>query len=95
MAKATGKQVVSWRINLKNGASVDLNVIENDQFDKDITKWVKGVAKRKRVFLNSEFEQGELWLNPDEFAMALRTPIVPPQIPEKFEKIEVEASKTA
>ena len=90
-AKIEELKVINWKISLKNGASVDLNVRDGDPFDKGISEWVEGLAKKQRQFFHGAFEQGQVWLSPAEFVMALRTPYRPPVAQEdKYKQINQE-----
>jgi hypothetical protein len=87
-AKIEELKIINWKINLKNGASVDLNVKDGDGFDKSLSEWVDSISKRGRSFFHGAFEQGQIWLAPSEFAMAVRTPYRPPATQEeKFTQI--------
>jgi hypothetical protein len=71
-------KVINWKINLKNGASIDLNIRDGDEYDLSIKKWVGKMAAGVKEYFNGAFELGEVWVSPEEFSMALRSPYRPP-----------------
>jgi hypothetical protein len=89
-------RIISWKINLKNGASIDLGVKDGDKFDIGIKLWVESLTKKKKYYFHDLFEQGEIWISPDEFSVAYRSLVTQKQPQtDKFEKIEGNAPKSA
>lgn len=66
--------VINWKISLKNGASIDLNVRDHDDYDNSLRVWVDKLADGQRKYFFGSFEQGDIWVSPEEFSMALRAP---------------------
>jgi hypothetical protein len=71
-------KMMNWKINLKNGASIDLNVKSGDPFDVAVTEWVGLLSKGKSKFFSGTFENRMVWISPAEFVMAVRGPFTPP-----------------
>ena len=87
-------KIINWKISLKNGTSLDLNVRDGDAQDCAIRDWVNGLSKKPRTLLYGSFEQSDVWVSADEFSMALRSPFMPkqPSSVADFAKIEDNAS---
>lgn len=89
-------KVINWKINLKNGASIDLNIRDGDEYDHAIKKWVAKMSSGIKEYFNGAFEQGEIWVSPEEFSMALRSPYrpKPPESVADFAKVDTTDQET-
>jgi hypothetical protein len=67
-------QIINWKINLKNGTSLDINVRDGDEHDQALKKWVANMSNGFHEYFIGSFEHGEIWVAPGEFCMALRSP---------------------
>ena len=76
-----------WQITLKTGAAVTLDVVDGDGTDKIVEAWLNDLVKSKKRYMYVKINDTQVWLNPEEFAMACKSKIeqfVPPKDEEKY-----------